>query len=253
MSPHRLPRGGRVDRSAPLAFTFDGRPYAGLKGDTLASALLANGVRLVGRSFKYHRPRGILAAGVEEPNALVTLGEDARREPNIPATTVELVDGLRAESQNRWPSLRLDLMAVNALLAPLLPAGFYYKTFMGPTRRAWMAYEPFIRRAAGLGRAGELPDPDRYEVRHAFCDVAVVGGGPAGIAAARAAVSAGARVALVEQDTELGGALLAETTDSPAAAWVEAQVAALRDLPRLEIMTRTTAFGLYDNGVLGLV
>jgi sarcosine oxidase subunit alpha len=253
MSSRRLPRGGRVDRSAPLAFTFDGRRYAGLKGDTLASALLANGVRLVGRSFKYHRPRGIFAAGVEEPNALVTLGEGGRREPNLPATTVELVGGLRAASQNRWPSLRLDLMAVNALLAPLLPAGFYYKTFMGPTRRAWMAYEPFIRRAAGLGRAGELPDPDRYEVRHAFCDVAVVGGGPAGIAAARAAVSAGARVALVEQDTELGGALLAETTDSPAAAWVEAQVAALRDLPRLEIMARTTAFGLYDDGVLGLV
>ena len=253
MSPHRLARDGRVDRSTPLAFTFDGRRRAGLKGDTLASALLANGVRLVGRSFKYHRPRGIFAAGVEEPNALVTLGEGARREPNIPSTTVELVDGLWAESQNRWPSLRLDLMAVNAFLAPLLPVGFYYKTFMGPTRRAWMAYEPLIRRAAGLGRAGELPDPDRYEIRHAFCDVAVVGGGPAGIAAARAAAGAGARVALIEQDTELGGTLLAEAIDSPAAAWIDPQLDALRDLPRLEIMTRTTAFGLYDGATLGLI
>src|SRR5690606_2171057 len=182
--PCRLASGGRIDRGRPLAFRFDGRALSGYAGDTLASALLADGVTLLGRSFKYHRPRGLYAAGVEEPNALVTLGSGARTEANIPATTVELVDGLEARSQNRWPSLALDLQAVNGLFAPLLPAGFYYKTFMGPTRRSWMAYEPFIRRAAGLGRASEAPDPDRYETRHAFCEVAVIGAGPAGLAAA---------------------------------------------------------------------
>ncbi len=136
----RLAAGGRVDRSLPLTFSYDGGRFTGLGGDTLASALLANGVRLVGRSFKYHRPRGVYTAGPEEPNALVTLGDGDRREPNIPATMVELVDGLAAESQNRWPSLGFDVQAVNGLVAPLLPAGFYYKTFMGPTRRAWMFY-----------------------------------------------------------------------------------------------------------------
>src|SRR5204863_3994654 len=141
----RLSTGGRIDRSRPLGFRFDGRRMTGCIGDTLAAALLANDIALVARSFKYHRPRGIYGAGVEEPNALVTLGQGPRREPNIPATTVELHEGLVAESQNRWPSLGLDLQAVSALAAPLLPAGFYYKTFMGPTRRRWKFYEPWIR------------------------------------------------------------------------------------------------------------
>ncbi|TIN14383.1 MAG: sarcosine oxidase subunit alpha, partial [Mesorhizobium sp.] len=140
--------------------------------------------------FKYHRPRGILSAGPEEPNALVTLGTGGKREPNLPATTLELHDGIIAESQNRWPSLAFDVQSINGLLAPFLSAGFYYKTFMGPTRRAWMVYEHFIRKAAGLGRAGTEPDPDRYEVRHAFADVAIVGGGPAGLSVARAAAAA---------------------------------------------------------------
>lgn len=249
----RLPAGGRIDRARPLAFTFDGRALTGFAGDTLASALLANDVLLLGRSFKYHRPRGIHAAGPEEPNALVTLGEGARREPNIPATTVELREGLAAESQNRWPALGFDLQALNSLAAPLLPAGFYYKTFMGPTRRAWMAYEPWIRRAAGLGRAGEAADPDRYETCHAFCDVAVIGAGVAGLSAALSASRAGARVTLVEQDFLPGGRLLARALDDPWSAWLAEVAAELSGLANLRLMLRTTAFGLYDGGTLGLV
>ncbi|MER9254627.1 sarcosine oxidase subunit alpha family protein [Mesorhizobium sp. M0598] len=249
----RLPLGGRISREVPVNFTFDGRKLAGYRGDTLASALLANGVALVGRSFKYHRPRGIFSAGPEEPNALVTLGSAGRREPNLPATTLELADGMVVESQNRWPSLAFDVQSVNGLLAPFLSAGFYYKTFMGPTRRAWMFYEHFIRKAAGLGRAGTDPDPDRYEVRHAFADVAIVGGGPAGLSAARTAAAAGARVALIEQDFLLGGQLLAEPSDSAAAAWLRQAEAELEDFETVALMKRTTAFGSYDGNVLGLV
>ncbi|HET6803765.1 MAG TPA: 2Fe-2S iron-sulfur cluster-binding protein, partial [Casimicrobiaceae bacterium] len=191
----RLPRGGVVDRSRPLAFQFDGRRLEGYAGDTLASALLANGVHLVGRSFKYHRPRGIYTAGFEEPNALVQLGRDERTEPNTRATTLELFDGLVADSQNRWPSLRLDAGAIANALSALLPAGFYYKTFMWPpTPRAWLRYEHLIRRAAGMGRASSMADPDVYQHQFAHCDVLVVGGGAAGRAAARAAAATGARV-----------------------------------------------------------
>src|ERR1700722_14084271 len=168
----RTASGGRVQRAVALNFSFDGRPYQGLAGDTLASALLANGVHLMGRSFKYHRPRGVLAAGSEEPNALVAVRRDAARyTPNLRATQVELYEGLNAYSQNRWPSLALDIGALNDLLAPFIPAGFYYKTFMWP-RRAWAAlYEPRIRAAAGLGTAPTLPDPDRYAQRFAHCAV----------------------------------------------------------------------------------
>jgi heterotetrameric sarcosine oxidase alpha subunit len=250
---NRLLAGGRIDRSQPVDFTFDGRELTGFRGDTLASALLANGVNLVGRSFKYHRPRGIFSAGAEEPNALVTLGIGGRREPNLPATTLELADGMIAESQNRWPSLAFDVQSVNGLFAPFLSAGFYYKTFMGPTRRAWMFYEHFIRKAAGLGRAGTEPDPDRHEVRHAFCDVAIVGGGPAGLSAARAAAMAGARVTLVEQDFLLGGQLLAERPGGTAASWLSETEAALQTLENVSLMPRTAAFGVYDGNVLGLV
>jgi sarcosine oxidase subunit alpha len=180
MLTRRLPQGGRIDRKRPIAFTLDGRRLEGFAGDTLASALMAAGVTLVGRSFKLHRPRGLLSAGVEEPNALFTLGEGDRREPNIPATMTDLMHGLVARRQNAWPSVELDLMAVNSLAAPLLTAGFYYKTFMGPRRGSWMFYEPFIRRAAGLGAGTYESDPDRYETRHEFADVLVVGSGPAG-------------------------------------------------------------------------
>ena len=180
----RLASSGLIDRERPVRFTFDGRSFAAFAGDTLASALLANGVHLTGRSFKYHRPRGIYTCGAEEPNALVTLGTGGRAEPNVPATTVEVFDGLAARSQNRWPSLAVDAMAVNSLLKPLFPAGFYYKTFMWPRSLWYRLYEPAIRRAAGLGTIADEPDPDRYEHAHAHCDVLVVGAGPAGLMAA---------------------------------------------------------------------
>lgn len=252
-TPYRLPTGGRIDRTKPVAFSLDGMRMTGFEGDTLASALLANGVTLVGRSFKYHRPRGFLSAGVEEPNGLFTLGEGPRTEPNIPGTIAELVDGLVARRQNGWPSVEQDLMALNGLAAPLLSAGFYYKTFMGPRRGSWMLYEPFIRRAAGLGRATYERDPDRYETRHAFADVLVVGGGPAGMAAALAAGRAGARVVLAEQDWMLGGSLLREAATGPTEDWRREREAELEALPNVEILRRTTAFGLYDGNTVALL
>jgi methylglutamate dehydrogenase subunit C len=248
MSGYRLATGGRIDRGVTLPFTWDGRSYQGHAGDTLASALLANGVRLVGRSFKYHRPRGIVTAGPEEPCALVTLGAAARRDPNTPAPTIELFAGLQAESQNRWPSLKFDVMAVNGLFASIMPAGFYYKTFMWPAAFWERVYEPMIRRAAGLGRAAQAPDPDHYEHEHSHCDVLVVGAGPAGLSAARAAADAGARVILVEQDFELGGGLLVEPGLE---AWRRAAVAALDG--RARVLARTTAIGAYDHGVFAAV
>ncbi|CAH0264283.1 sarcosine oxidase subunit alpha family protein [Roseomonas sp. CECT 9278] len=247
---HRLATGGHVDRAQRLGFSFDGRRHEGHAGDTLASALLANGVRLVGRSFKYHRPRGIFSAGVEEPNALVELRSGARREPNTRATVAELFEGLAATSQNRRGSLAFDWMAVNGLLAPWLGAGFYYKTFMWPASFWERVYEPAVRKAAGLGRASGLPDPDHYEAAHAHCDVLVVGAGVAGLAAALAAGSAGARVMLLEQDFLLGGDLL---NDPAQEAWRSTTIAALAAMPGVTIMPRTMAFGFYDGRVIGAV
>ncbi len=253
MTAYRLPKGGRIDRRRPIAFLCDGKPQIGFAGDTIASALLGNGVSLLGRSFKYHRPRGVFSAGPEEPNALLTLGEGGRREPNIVATTAELVDGIVAQSQNRWPSLALDLMAINQLAAPVLGAGFYYKTFMGPAKKSWMRYEPLIRRAAGLGKAGVAADPDRYEGRHEFTDVLVIGAGPAGLAAAIAAGRSGARALLVEQDFALGGSLLSEPAGGPEADWLAERIADLARLGNVTVLTRTTAFGLYDGNTAGLI
>jgi sarcosine oxidase, subunit alpha len=252
--------GGRINRARALDFSFDGRPYTGYAGDTLASALLANGVHLLGRSFKYHRPRGVLASGAEEPNALVAVRRDAARyTPNVRATQVELYQGLDAVSQNRWPSLGFDLGAINDLFAPFIPAGFYYKTFMWP-RRAWRAlYEPRIRAAAGLGRAPALPDPDRYANRYAHCDVLVVGGGPAGVAAATAAASAGARVVLCDEQSEPGGSLLADDPRSapaieglPALEWLRRHLVALAAHPRVTLLPRTTAFAYFPHNLVGL-
>jgi sarcosine oxidase subunit alpha len=253
MSGRRLSTGGRIDHGKRVTFTFDGRSYDGFAGDTLASALLANGVLLTGRSFKYHRPRGILTAGIEEPNGLVTVGTGSRRDPNVPATMLEVSDGLVTESQNRWPSLRLDLMAINQLFAPLLSAGFYYKTFMGPTRRAWLFYEHFIRRAAGLGRASLERDPDGYTTEYTFADVAIVGSGPAGLSAALAAGRGGARVMLIEQDSLPGGQLLSHPVGGAADRWREEMLAALSTCPSVQVCPRTTAFGLYDGNTLGLL
>ena len=255
-APQRRPTGGMVDRAVPLPFTFDGRAYTGLAGDTLASALMANGVRLLGRSFKYHRPRGLVAAGSEEPNALVELRTGARREPNIPATVVELFQGLEASSQNRFPGLGFDLMAVNGLLGPLFGAGFYYKTFMWPASFWERVYEPLIRRAAGLGRAATAPDPDHYARGHIHCDVLVVGAGPAGLAAALAAGRAGARVVLADEDRRAGGRLLAERgrVDGQAGVeWADEAVAELWTIPGVRVLPRTTVFGAFDHGTYGAV
>ncbi|MFG1465185.1 sarcosine oxidase subunit alpha family protein [Xanthobacter sp. DSM 24535] len=250
----RLSSGGLIDRAKPLAFTFDGKDYKGFAGDTLASALLANDVRLVGRSFKYHRARGIYSAGSEEPNALVELRTGARREPNTRATMVELYDGLEATSQNRWPSLSFDLLSANQLFSPFLGAGFYYKTFMWPAALWEKLYEPAIRRAAGLGRAAEEADPDSYEKAFAFCDVLVIGGGASGLLAALTAGRAGARVILTDEDILLGGRLNSERTAIDEAApgvFLSKAQAELAALPNVRVMPRTTVFGIYDGGTYG--
>ncbi len=248
----RLSSGGRlIERDRPLDFTFNGRRLRGLAGDSLASALLANGQMLVGRSFKYHRPRGVVASGVEEPNALVGLGRGGRFEPNRRATTVELFDGLEAVSQNHWPGLGFDLGALNDLAARFLPAGFYYKTFMAP-RGAWeKLFEPLIRRAAGLGRAPEEPDPDGYEHFHVHVDVLVIGGGISGLQAALTAGRTGARVMLVEQGPHWGGRAPVEGVrldGRPAAEWVDAALGELERMGNVHLRRRAMAVGVYDHG-----
>jgi sarcosine oxidase subunit alpha len=249
----RLPGQGRsIDRTRPLRFTFDGRRFQGFAGDTLASALLAAGVRLMGRSFKYHRPRGPLTAGPEEPNALVEVLEpDGQCTPNVRATEQELFEGLTAQSQNRWPRLDFDLWAVNDWLHPFLAAGFYYKTFMWPAKFWERLYEPAIRRAAGLGRLSGRHDEAPYEKAYAFCDLLVIGAGPAGLIAALAAGRAGARVILAEADREPGGRLLSEAPEvggQPGPDWAAAVWAELATLRNVRLMPRTTVTGVYDHG-----
>ena len=246
--------GGLDPDAAPVGFSFNGRRFTGRAGDTLASALLANGKSLVGRSFKYHRPRGIFSAGPEEPNALVELRTGAFREPNTKATVIELFDGLEAASQNHRGSLEFDLLAVNDLLSPFLTAGFYYKTFMWPKSFWEKLYEPVIRAAAGLGSLSMQPDPDCYDKGFIHCDVLVVGAGPAGLSAALAAGRAGARTILADEDFRFGGRLNSETHEvdgKPGHEWAVDAVAELRSLPNVRLMLRTTVFGAYDHGVFG--
>ncbi|MEP2890594.1 sarcosine oxidase subunit alpha family protein [Tateyamaria sp.] len=250
----RIQGKGLVDRSRPVSFRFDGNTYRGFDGDTLASALLANDVRMVGRSFKYHRPRGILTAGSEEPNALVTVGNGAATDPNVRATMQEIYDGLEARPQNAWPSLGFDLLSVNDLAAPFLGAGFYYKTFMWP-RAFWeKVYEPAIRRAAGLGALGPVKDADHYEKANAFCDLLVIGAGPAGLMAALVAAQSGAHVILADEDSVMGGRLNGETqfVDGIAGAeWAANMVAHLATMDNVRLMSRTTVTGAYDGGTFG--
>ncbi len=248
--------GGLIDRSTPLNFTFNGKSYQGFAGDTLASALFANGVRLVGRSFKYHRPRGIVSAGSEEPNGLVTLGHGARQTPNTRATMVPLFEGLEARSQNHTGPLGFDMMAVNDLAAPLLSAGFYYKTFMWPKAFWEKLYEPAIRRAAGLGALSGQPDPDEYDRGYLHPDLLIIGAGAAGLIAALLAGRAGVDVVLADEDARMGGRLLAEggvLNNTPAPDWVAGVLAELASLPNVRLMPRTTVFGVYDHGIFGAV
>ena len=260
MSSHRVSGRvegkGRINRSRPVNFTFDGKTYQGYEGDTVASALLANGVHLMGRSFKYHRPRGPVAAGSEEPNALIgTRRGPGRFEPNTRATVQEIWGGLETSSQNKYPSLKFDVGAVNDAAYMLFSAGFYYKTFMWP-RSFWdKVYEPFIRAAAGLGVSPTEEDPDSYASRNLHCDVLIVGAGPSGLAAARVAAEAGLKVVLVDENPEVGGTLLSEPQaqigGTAAWDWVAAELAALK-AAGVKVMTRTTAIGYYHQNLIGL-
>ncbi|MEL7469992.1 MAG: sarcosine oxidase subunit alpha family protein [Pseudomonadota bacterium] len=258
MSGYRLPRGGRIDRSRAVSFTWDDTRYMGFTGDTVASALMARGERIIGRSFKYHRARGIMSAGVEESGAVVSLWSDARRVANVKATQAEIVPGLAVWGQNAWPSVRMDLGSINNLFGRFFGAGFYYKTFFGISGRGtweWMQFEKLIRQAAGMGRASDKPDPDHYEIMHDHCDVLVVGSGPAGLSAAAALASQGMDVILAEQDFAVGGSILSGGSDdggSASDAWLASTVEDLT-AKGVRIWSRTTAFGLYDHGVVGLI
>ncbi|WP_417513453.1 sarcosine oxidase subunit alpha family protein [Minwuia sp.] len=246
--------GGLIDRSRALSFSFNGNRLTGHPGDTVASALLANGVRLVGRSFKYHRPRGIFSAGSEEPNALLTLHSGARTEPNTRATVAELFDGLEARSQNHRGSLKYDLLSVNDLVAPFLSAGFYYKTFMWPKSFWEKVYEPAIRSAAGLGALSGEADPDTYDKGYLHCDLLVIGGGPAGLMAALAAGRKRQRVILADEDFRFGGRLNAETLEVDGMAgsdWAARTEAELASMPNVRLLGRTTVYGVYDHGIHG--
>ncbi len=252
MQINRLDTGGRIDRSQPIRFRFGGRKLEGFQGDTLASALLANGVSIVGRSFKLHRPRGIVGSGAEEPNAIMQIGKGAATQPNLRATQVELYDGLVARSTKGWPSVGFDVSAINNVFARAISAGFYYKTFMRP-QSLWRTYEWFIRRSAGFGKVPAVPDPDTYEHSNAHCDVLIAGGGPTGLMAALTAGKSGARVIVADEQSEFGGRLLASADlldDEPAAAWVATTLAELRGMDNVRLLPRSTVFGYHDHNFL---
>jgi len=251
--PFRI-NGGQIDRTKPITFEWNGKTLYGHPGDTLASALLANGVRLVGRSFKYHRPRGIFSAGSEEPNAMVQLRSGDAQEPNTRATTVELFAGLTATSQNHRGPLEWDLLSANDLLSPFLSAGFYYKTFMWPKAFWEKLYEPIIRASAGLGKLSMDSDPDVYDHGYLHCDLLIIGAGPAGLAAALTAGRAGVRVILADEDFRMGGRLNAETLsvdDTPGADWAAEALRELEALDNVRLMSRTSVYGAYDHGIYG--
>ncbi len=255
MQPDRLSTGGRIDRSLPLTFRFNGRTCQGYAGDTLASALLANGIRVVGRSFKYHRPRGIMAIGADEPNAIVQLGTGAATIPGLRATEVELYDGLVATTARGWPGLKFDLLSVNEFFSPLLSAGFYYKTFMAPGF-LWRWYEHGFRHASGLGISPRETDPDSYEHYNAHCDVLVAGGGPAGLMAALAAAKSGARVIIADEQGEMGGSLLSDgatLNGNPAGVWLGKALDELQRCPEVIILPRSTVSGYYDHNFLTIL
>jgi sarcosine oxidase subunit alpha len=252
---NRLAAGGRIDRARPITFTFNGKDYPAYAGDTLASALLANGISIVSRSFKYHRPRGIVAAGSEESNAILQIGTGATTQPNLRATQVELYDGLVARSTKGWPNVNFDVAALSDVFSRVLGAGFYYKTFMFP-KYGWDVYEKFIRHSAGLGTAPRQRDPDHYDHRNVHCDVLIAGAGPAGLMAALAAGRTGARVIIADEQSEFGGSLLA-TNDlidgKPAADWVGGAIAELDRMPEVVRLPRSTVFGYYDHNFLGIL
>jgi sarcosine oxidase subunit alpha len=251
----RLENAGRLNRAKLITLTFDGMSLQGYEEDSLASVLLANNVGIVGRSFKYHRPRGVFSAGCEEPGAMVHLREGDRHEPNARATQVEAFDGLVSSGQNAFPSVRFDVGAVNQLFSPFFSAGFYYKTFMGwgSGTKFWMMCEHVIRKAAGMGRATTHNDPDSYDKVNAFCDLLIVGSGPAGLSAALAAGRSGLNVLLVEQDIALGGSLLSEPTGTQNDDWLQRTKAELERLSNVRILTRATVFGGYDGNVYGII
>lgn len=254
-APFRLPNGGRIDRRQKIHFTFNGETIPAFRGDTLASALLASGKVFLGRSFKYHRPRGLLSHGSDEPNALLSVDRGPGRvDPNNRASVVEATDGLKAGTQNHWPSLQFDIGAVNDLMSPVFVAGFYYKTFMWPKSFWTKVYEPAIRAAAGLGKPPKAADPDRYGNRHAHAEVLIIGAGPAGLAAALAAAKSGKRVILADEQQEMGGSLLHETSanieDKPARLWLEETLATLAAFPNVTLLPRTTVFGYYNHNHL---
>ena len=249
----RLKKEGLINRNKLIKFKFNGKNYSGYEGDTLASALLANGIHLIGRSFKYHRPRGFFGAGVDEPNAKLQVKINGYSEPNINATEIELVEGLSASSQNCWPSVNFDIGAINNFLNKFFPAGFYYKTFMWPKSFWYRVYEPFIRKAAGLGVASLEKDNERYDHKYEYCDLLVTGSGPAGLSSAYAAAKNGAKVILAEDKPRFGGSLLTDnvTIDNLSGKeWANKIISELKAMPNVIVKNRSQVFGYYDHNMM---
>ena len=246
---NRLSVGGRINRNSPIDFKFNGKKFQGFEGDTLASALIANNITVVGRSLKYHRPRGLFAAGSEEPNAILQIGSGSFTLPNQIATQIELYNGLEANCDSAWPNLKFDVLSSIGILSRFMPPAFYYKTFMWP-KGWWKFYEKIIRKIAGFGKAPNVPDSDNYEKFNAHCDVLVVGGGPAGLSAALEAGKTGARVILVDEQQEFGGDFLSTSelvNNKSAIDWVSEKVAELKKMPEVIMLSRSTAAGYYDH------